>query len=118
MSTKKEIYYKFIFPDYDSLSGSDSDPIPTSDGVDQVGEVRALCRACPSRVITYDQLTAENPIDIYRDGINSWTSTKKNSIKKYIDEYLKIPKYFNLRNYWDANACQEGGMSLMVSDSP
>lgn len=118
MSTKKEIYYKFIFPDYDSLSGSDSDPIPTSDGVDQVGEVRALCRACPSRVITYDQLTAENPIDIYKDGINSWTSTKKNSIKKYIDEYLKIPKYFNLRNYWDANACQEGGMSLMVSDSP
>ena len=118
MSTKKEIYYKFIFPDYDSLSGSDSDPIPTSDGVDQVGEVRALCRACPSRVITYDQLTAENPIDIYRDGINSWTSTKKNSIKKCIDEYLKIPKYFNLRNYWDANACQEGGMSLMVSDSP
>ncbi len=118
MSTKKEIYYKFIFPDYDSLSGSDSDPIPTSDGVDQVGEVRALCRACPSRVITYDQLTAKNPIDIYRDGINSWTSTKKNSIKKYIDEYLKIPKYFNLRNYWDANACQEGGMSLMISDSP
>lgn len=118
MSTKKEIYYKFIFPDYDSLSGSDSDPIPTSDGADQVGEVRALCRACPSRVITYDQLTAENTIDIYRDGINSWTSTKKNSIKKYIDEYLKIPKYFNLRNYWDANACQEGGMSLMVSDSP
>lgn len=118
MSTKKEIYYKFIFPDYDSLSGSDSDPIPTSDGVDQVGEVRALCRACPSRVITYDQLTTENPIDIYKYGINSWTSTKKNSIKKYIDEYLKIPKYFNLRNYWDANACQEGGMSLMISDSP
>lgn len=118
MSTKKEIYYKFIFPDYDSLSGSDSDPIPASDGVDQVGEVRALCRACPSRVITYDQLTAENTIGIYKDGINSWTSTKKNSIKKYIDEYLKIPKYFNLRNYWDANACQEGGMSLMISDSP
>lgn len=118
MSTKKEIYYKFIFPDYDSLSGSDSDPIPTSDGVDQVGEVRALCRACPSRVITYDQLTANNPKEIYENGKHGWTSTKKNSIKKYIDEYLKIPKYFNLRNYWDANACQEGGMSLMVSDSP
>lgn len=118
MSTKKEIYYKFIFPDYDSLSGSDSDPIPTSDGVDQVGEVRALCRACPSRVITYDQLTANNQKEIYENGKHGWTSTKKNSIKKYIDEYLKIPKYFNLRNYWDANACQEGGMSLMVSDSP
>ena len=118
MSTKKEIYYKFIFPDYDSLSGSDSDPVPTSDGADQVGEVRALCRACPSRVITYDQLTANNPKEIYENGKHDWTSTKKNSIKKYIDEYLKIPKYFNLRNYWDANACQEGGMSLMVSDSP
>ena len=118
MSTKKEIYYKFIFPDYDSLSGSDSDPIPTSDGVDQVGEVRALCRACPSRVITYDQLTTSNPKEIYENGMHGWTSTKKNSIKKYIDEYLKIPKYFNLRNYWDANACQEGGMSLMISDSP
>ena len=118
MSTKKEIYYKFIFPDYDSLSGSDSGKIPTSDGADQAGEVRALCRACPSRVITYDQLTAENPKEIYENGKHDWTSTKKNSIKKYIDEYLKIPKYFNLRNYWDANACQEGGMSLMVSDSP
>ncbi len=107
-----------IFPDYDSLSGSDSDPIPTSDGVDQIGEVRALCRVCPSRVITYDQLTANNPKEIYENGKHGWTSTKKNSIKKYIDEYLKIPKYFNLRNYWDANACQEGGMSLMVSDSP
>lgn len=115
MSTKKEIYYKFIFPDYDSLSGSDSDPIPTSDGTDQIGEVRALCRACPSRVITYDQLAALTPIAMYA---NSWSAAKRASIKKYVDEYLKIPKYFNLRNYWDANACQEGGMSLMVSDSP
>lgn len=115
MSTKKEIYYRFIFPDYNSLSGSDSDPIPTSDGIDQIGEVRALCRACPSRVITYDQLTASTPIAMYA---NSWSTAKRASIKKYIDEYLKIPKYFNLRNCWDANACQEGGMSLMVSDSP
>lgn len=115
MSTKKEIYYKFIFPDYDSLSGSDSDPIPKSDGTNQIGEVRALCRACPSRVITYDQLAALTPIAMYA---NSWSAAKRASIKKYVDEYLKIPKYFNLRNYWDANACQEGGMSLMVSDSP
>ena len=115
MSTKKEIYYKFIFPDYNSLSGSDSDPIPKSDGTNQIGEVRSLCRACPSRVITYDQLAAATPITMYAD---SWSVEKRASIKKYIDEYLKIPKYFNLRNYWDANACQEGGMSLMVSDSP
>lgn len=115
MSTKKEIYYKFIFPDYNSLSGSDSDPIPKSDGTNQIGEVRSLCRACPSRVITYDQLAAATPITMYAD---SWSVEKRASIKKYIDEYLKIPKYFNLRNYWDANVCQEGGMSLMVSDSP
>lgn len=115
MSTKKEIYYKFIFPDYNSLSGSDSDPIPKSDGTNQIGEVRSLCRACPSRVITYDQLAAATPITMYAD---SWSAEKRASIKKYIDEYLKIPKYFNLRNYWDANVCQEGGMSLMVSDSP
>lgn len=115
MSTKKEIYYRFIFPDYNSLSGSDSDPIPTSDGTSQIGEVRSLCRACPSHVITYDQLAASTPITMYA---NSWSAAKRASIKKYIDEYLKIPKYFNLRNYWDANACQEGGMSLMISDSP
>lgn len=115
MSTKKEIYYKFIFPDYNSLSGSDSDQIPKSDGTNQIGEVRSLCRACPSRVITYDQLAAATPITMYAD---SWSAEKRASIKKYIDEYLKIPKYFNLRNYWDANVCQEGGMSLMVSDSP
>jgi hypothetical protein len=118
MSTKKEIYYKFIFPNYDSLSGSDSDPTPTSDGIDQVGEVRTLCKACPSRVITYDQLTATNPISMYENGNNGWSADKKTTIKNYIDKYLTIPKYFNLRNYWDSYPCQEGGMSLMVSDKP
>lgn len=98
MSNKTEIYYKFIFPTYDSLSGSDSDPIPTSDGVDQIGEVRALCDTCPDRVITYDRL---NP-----------------TLKSYVDAWVSIPKYFNLRNYWDANPCQEGGMSLIVSHTP
>lgn len=95
---KQEIFYKFLFPTYDSISGLDSDPIPTSDGTDQISEVRALCKACPERVITYDRL---NP-----------------TLKKYVDEYLKIPKYFNLRNYWDSYPCQEGGMSLMVSHTP
>ncbi len=118
MSTKKEIYYKFIFPNYDSLSGSDSDSFPTDDGVDQTGEVRALCRKCPERVITYDQLTATNTKPMYTNGTNGWSADKKNTIKNYIDEYLKIPKYFNLRNYWDTYKCQEGGMSLMVSGSP
>lgn len=98
MSIKKEIYYKFIFPTYESLSGSDSDPIPTSDGVDQIGEVRALCRECPERVITYDKLDS--------------------TLKSYVDTWVSIPKYFNLRNYWDANPCQEGGMSLIVSHTP
>lgn len=98
MSIKKEIYYKFIFPTYESLSGSDSDPIPTSDSVDQIGEVRALCRECPERVITYDKLDS--------------------TLKSYVDTWVSIPKYFNLRNYWDANPCQEGGMSLIVSHTP
>lgn len=95
---KKEIYYKFIFPTYDNLSGLDSDPRPTSDGANQINEVRALCRACPERVITYDRLSQ--------------------TLKNYVDKYLEIPKYFNLRNYWDSYPCQEGGMSLMVSHTP
>ena len=118
MSTKKEIYYKFIFPNYDNLSGSDSDPFPTSDGVDQTGEVRALCRKCPERVITYDQLTAANPKPMYANGTNGWSANKKSAIKNYIDQYLKIPKYFNLRNYEDDINTQRMGMSLMVSGSP
>ena len=129
MSTKKEIYYKFIFPNYDSLSGSDSDSFPTMDGSDsnsfptwdgdgQEGEVRALCRICPGRVITYDQLTATNPKPMYANGTNGWSVDKKTAIKNYIDKYLKIPKYFDLRNYEDTVSTQRLGMSLMVSDSP
>lgn len=129
MSTKKEIYYKFIFPNYDSLSGSDSDSFPTVDGSgsnsfptwdgdDQDGEVRALCRICPERVITYDQLTATNPKPMYANGTNGWSVDKKTAIKNYIDKYLKIPKYFDLRNYEDTVSTQRLGMSLMVSDSP
>lgn len=109
MSNKKEIYYKFIFPTYENLSGSDNDsfptidgsasnPFPTCDGKDQLGEVRALCRECPERVITYDKLDS--------------------TLKSYVNAWVSIPKYFNLRNYWDANPCQEGGMSLIVSHTP
>lgn len=109
MSNKKEIYYKFIFPTYENLSGSDKDsfptidgsasnPFPTCDGKDQLGEVRALCRECPDRVITYDKLDS--------------------TLKSYVDTWVSIPKYFNLRNYMDKNPCQEGGMSLIVSHTP
>ena len=117
---KQEVYYKFILTNYHSLTYKPGNPgfVPTNDGADQLGEVRALCKQCPERVITYDQLTASNPISMYANGTNGWTSAKKNTIKSYIDAWLREPKYFNLRNYWDANPCQEGGMSLMVSHTP
>lgn len=117
---KQEIYYKFIFPTYDSLSVSDdgNNFVPDSDGKDQKGEVRALCNKCPERVITYDQLTATSPISMYADGNNGWSADKKVAIKSYIDKYLTIPKYFNLRNYEDSIPTQRLGMSLMVSDTP
>lgn len=97
---KTEIYYKFIFPTYESLSIKEDDPdfVPNSDGLDQLGEVKALCDMCPSRVMTYDRLDQ--------------------TLKSYVDKWVAIPKYFNLRNYWDANPCQEGGMSLIVSHTP
>ena len=117
---KQEVYYKFILTDYHSLTYKTGDQnfVPTDDGSDQLGEVRALCVKCPERVITYDQLTASNPISMYVNGANGWTSTKKSAIKSYIDAWLSEPKYFNLRNYWDASPSQEGGMSLMVSHTP
>ena len=117
---KQEVYYKFILTNYHSLTYKSGNPnfVPTNDGIDQLGEVRALCNQCPERVITYDQLTSANPISMYVNGTNGWTSTKKNAIKSYVDAWLHEPKYFNLRNYWDANPCQEGGMSLMVSHTP
>ena len=95
---KTEVYYKFIFPTYESLSKKTGSQTVTSDGVDQIGEVKALCDACPDRVITYDRLNS--------------------TLKGYVDKYVSLPKYFNLRNYWDANPCQEGGMSLIVSHTP
>ena len=117
---KKEIYYKFIFTDYHSLTINPNGPsyIPTDDGVDQRGEVRILCNQSPGHVITYDQLTATNPVSLYVNGTNGWTKSKKDAIKQYIDQWKEIPKYFNLRNYWDNDPPQEGGMSLMVSHSP
>lgn len=122
MSIKTEICYKFFFPKYNSLSISTDDVnfVPDSDGVDQLGEVRALCRECPERVITYDQLDADNPIAMYA---NKWDNNpsapySRTFIKNCIDKYLEFPKYFNLRNYLDAYPCQEGGMTLMISHSP
>lgn len=120
---KTEVYYQFIFPDYNNLSGSDSDGFPNSDGYDQEGEVRALCRKCPERVITYDQLKetdSDNLISMYKTAWDSNISApySRDFIKRCVDKYLTIPKYFNLRNYWDRYPCQEGGMSLVVSHTP
>ena len=119
---KREIYYKFILPKYSKLSvnGGNTEFIPDSDGDSQLGEVRALCNACPSRVITYDQLNVESKLDGPTEWSDSaiWPNDKKNEIKHYVDEYLSIQKYFDLRNYWDDQPCQQGGMSLIVSHSP
>lgn len=123
MSDKREVYYKFIFPKYSSLSVSPKGDsfIPDSDGIDQRGEVRALCNVCPENVITYDQLSSDAVVEgpsKWRDS-TAWSDEKKSEIKYYVDHYAyHVPKYFNLRNYWDANICQEGGMSLCVLHSP
>lgn len=124
---RSELYYKFIFPDYNKLSGYNkpdhfgTDENPTmleSDGIDQEGEVLTLCRVCPDRVITYDQLAdvPENSVSIYN--ASNWPLSKKHEIKSYVDYWKNLPKYFNFRNYWDHNPPQTGGMSLMVSHSP
>ncbi len=115
---RSEVYYKFIFPDYNNLSNNGNNFVLNSDGVDQKGEVRALCNECPSRVITYDQLTSANPVSMYTNGTNDWTSEKKDTIKKFVDYWKDLPKYFSLRNYWDHDPPQTGGMSLIVSHSP
>lgn len=121
-----EVYYKFIFPNYNKLSGTgkskfgtDQFPVlPTNDGDTQEGEVLSLCRACPDNVITYDQLAdnPDTPVSIYNN--TNWPLSKKREIRSYVDQWKDIPKYFNLRNYWDHDPPQEGGMSLMVSHSP
>lgn len=105
----EEVYYEFILPNYESLSTKSS----TTSSSRQVGQVKALCDACPERVITYDALSGKNV-----SNYSGWASTKKNSIKEYVDQYIAMPKYFDLRNYQDTNPTQAGGMSLMVSHSP
>lgn len=117
---KKEIYYKFIFTNYNSLSRSTSGDsfVPTNDGVDQKGEVRALCNECPDHVITYDQLSSASPFSMYKNGINGWSSEKKNAILSYVNQWKDLPLYFNLRNYEDTVINQRLGMSLMISHSP
>ena len=116
---KREVYFKFIFTDYDRLSRNVNDSMPTNDGIDQIGEVFSLCRACPERVITYDQLLL-NSNELSPIYYSSWASrdAERLAIKSYIQQYMNLPKYFGLRNYWDRCPCQEGGMSLIVSSSP
>ena len=117
-----EIYYKFIFPRYSKLSVNPEgdDYVPSNDGDSQLGEVRALCNVCPERVITYDQLDVTKSLDGPNEWADNsvWPDSKKSEIKHYVDHYLSIPKYFDLRNYWDDQPCQQGGMSLMVFHSP
>lgn len=98
MSTdKKEIYYKFILPNKQYLTKKPADPYDKS----QRGKVITLLNACENNVITYDELTSKNP-----------------AVKHYLDDYIAMPKYFNLRNYWDSTVSQAGGQSLMVSHTP
>ena len=111
--SKEEVYYEFIFPNYSSLSGTPGSSWPTSNN--HIGEVRALCEMFPDKVITYDQLNTDHPISMYS---TSWSDSDRNRIKDYLDQYKAIPKYFDLRNYFDADIYQSGGQSLMVSNSP
>ena len=111
--SKEEVYYEIVFTNYSSLSGTPGSSWPTNSN--HTGEVRALCEMFPERVITYDQLATDHPIQMYS---NLWSDSDRNTIKSYIDQYKTIPKYFDLRNYFDADIYQSGGQSLMVSDSP
>ena len=85
MSTdKKEIYYKFILPKKQYLTKKPADPSDKS----QSGKVITLLNACEKNVITYDELNSKNP-----------------AVKHYPDDYIAMPKYFILRNYWDSTVC-------------
>lgn len=53
----------------------------------------------------------ENGHVIAYDQLNS-------TVKGYIDQYIAIPKYFDVRNYWDTDTLQGGGLSIIVSYSP
>lgn len=63
--------------------------------------VLELLNDYPNNVMSYDELSSKNPI-----------------VKGYIDKYLGMPKYFDVRNYWDKVTSQAGGISLIVSHSP
>lgn len=131
---RSEVYYKFIFPNYNKLSGynksnnfgTDENPVQlTSDGDDQEGEVLTLCRKCPERVITYDQLKETNVNNLIPMYKTAWETNRPSSqpysrdfIKQCVDYWKNLPKYFSLRNYWDHDPPQTGGMSLIISHSP
>ena len=95
--SKEEVFYKFIFPTYEHLKTSDVKSL--YDGNDRNSD-NSKC------VETYERLST--------------------TLKSYVDNYIRIPKYFNLRIYEDdvaGNAIsgknrQKGGFSLIVSRSP
>ena len=47
----------------------------------QTSAITTLLSKHPNNVIAYDELSEKNP-----------------AVKQYLDDYLQIPKYFNLRN--------------------
>lgn len=85
--SKKEIYYKFIFPNDGNLLSDN-----------RFNQVKLLQNANKLNVITYDKLNS--------------------TLKSYIDQYLAIPKYFDIRNHRDTDVFQRDGLSLIVSHSP
>lgn len=97
--SKKELYFKFIFPEYNNLTNTD----PAKPGT---GSVKILCDTHPDNVKTYERL----PI----------------RLRKYVDQFLSMPKFFSIRVYWDdpygdaimGKQRQGGGVSLLVSHSP
>jgi hypothetical protein len=97
---KKEVFYKFIFPDNDNIRRQEIKDLRDTDHADSPANWH---------VIAYDQLSAVNP-----------------TVLHYVNQYLNIPKYFNMRVYADdvngtnisASQRQYCGVSLMVSDSP
>ena len=100
--SKREMYFKFIFPKYENLQSQAV--IDLCDWFKDKTYVEAENKKPFGYVTTYERLASK--------GLSR--------IKNYIDYYKdNIPKYFDIRNYIDQDIdVQAGGFSLIVSDSP
>lgn len=89
--SKKEIYYKFIFPLYENL---------------QTNQVKTLCNSCPNNVYTYERLPSriKGYIDEYLE------KPKYFNLRVYADD--------TAGDIYDAQQRQFAGVSLMVSSTP